>query len=342
MVNNLFKVMRVNSFILFLFFLLAVLFTGCMLRNIDEIREKARRGTTYTVTYNINEGTETTPSAQTVSASIEMVWIEAGRFTMGSPASEPGRLGDSENPRTANNGVVTLSGFWMGKYQVTQEQWIAVMGSNPSWYHGGSRREPATGEIPGRRPVEQVSWYDAIVFCNRLSVMEGLSPAYRINGNTDPAVWGTVPTISNTTWNTVQIVTGSDGYRLPTEAQWEYACRAGTRTRWNFGETESQLINYAWYGVNGNNMTHQVGIKQPNAWGLYDMHGNVWEWCWDWYTTSYNNAGGSDNPQGAVSGIYRVIRGGSWGNSAASVRSGSNDYSNPYGRYSFIGFRLLR
>jgi formylglycine-generating enzyme required for sulfatase activity len=257
-----------------------------------------------------------------------MVWISAGTFTMGSPTTEANRS-DNETQHS----VTLTQGFYMGKYQVTQAQYQAVMGSNPSGVKG--RVPPETNTA--NRPVEMVSWYDALVFCNKLSMQEGLSPAYRINGSTDPAAWGTVPTSSNSTWNAVTIVAGSDGYRLPTEAQWEYACRAGTATAYNTGETISD--NTGWYSSNSGSRTHTVGEKPANAWGLYDMHGNVYEWCWDWYGTYASGA--QTDPTGAVSGSYRVIRGGSWYYGGQYLRSAYRNYYYPDGRSGFIGFRLV-
>ena len=265
---------------------------------------------------------------------IEMVWIPAGTFTMGSLESEPSR----NSERETQHQVTLTNGFYMGKYQVTQEQYQTVMGTNPSYFHGGSGREPASGEVQGKRPVERVSWYDAIVFCNRLSIMEGLSPAYNMNSSTNPDSWGTVPTSSNSTWNAVTIVSGSNGYRLPTEAQWEYACRAGTTTAYNTGASISD--NTGWYSSNSNSMTHEVGKKPANTWGLYDMHGNVWEWCFDWYGTYASGA--QTDPTGASSGTYRVIRGGGWYNSAGPLRSANRSSYYPDFRGDYIGFRLVR
>ncbi|MCL2443532.1 MAG: formylglycine-generating enzyme family protein [Treponema sp.] len=278
-------------------------------------------------------------------STIEMVLIEGGNFQMGSPITELGRSSD-ETYRTTNSGFVTLNDFYLGKYQITQDQWRTVMGSNPSYFHGGSGRAPATREVQGSRPVESINWFDALVFCNRLSIKEGLEPAYSINNSTDPNTWGAVPTSMQgtyTTWSNVQIINGSNGYRLPTEAQWEYACRAGTQTRWYFGNNDNQLGNHAWLSANSNARTRQVGLKTPNNWGLYDMHGNVSEWCWDWYNLSYNFAGGNSNPMGSSFANYgRVIRGGSWSSAVLSSRSAYRSDHHSYSRSNTIGFRVVR
>ena len=226
-----------------------------------------------------------------------------------------------------------LTAFKIGKYQVTQAQYEAVMESNPSYFTTGAD----IGEEQEKRPVEQVSWYDAVEFCNALSVLEGLSPAYTIDKlNQDTNNNNAYDTIK---W-TVTLNSGSDGYRLPTEAQWEYACRAGTTGKWFHGSVESGLENYAWYVVNSNK-THEVGKKTANTFGLHDMHGNVWEWCWDW-NGSYPGGTPTD-PPGAVSGSIRVIRGGSWTNSSAGTASSNRDGNGlPYIRDYSLGFRLVR
>jgi formylglycine-generating enzyme required for sulfatase activity len=274
-----------------------------------------------------------------------MVWIPAGTFTMGSPASEPNRNSDE-----TQHSVTLTKGFYMGKYQVTQEQWQAVMGNNPSSFTSVG----SYGGVPGDLPVEQVNWYHAIAFCNKLSVMEGLTPAYAVSGISD---WGSlaysaIPTSNNATWNAAAIVSGSDGYRLPTEAQWEYACRAGTTTAFNWGTnqiTYDQANFYSNSSYNGSptqtyrGQTTVVGTFAPNAWGLYDMHGNVYEWCWDWYNASYysDSSAGTD-PLGAASGAHRVMRGGYWYSDGQNLRSAYRGSFNPgYGYYD-IGFRLVR
>ena len=265
-----------------------------------------------------------------IQISVETTSIPAGTFTMGSPGTETGRYGDETQWQ------VTLSSFRMEKYAVTQRQYEAVMGENPSYF----KTNADEGENQERRPVETVSWYDTLVFCNKLSMLEGLTPAYRIGGKTDPDEWGPIPTGMNAAWNSVEIVGGSSGYRLPTAAQWEYACRAGTTTPWHSGENGDDLGDYAWITNNSDRKTHEVGLKKPNAWGLYDMHGNVSEWCWDWYGPYPSEA--QTNPMGAPSGSGRVIRGGGWNGSAQIVRSAYRGHPSPYNRVNFLGFRLVR
>jgi len=226
----------------------------------------------------------------------DMVFIAPGTFRMGSPYNEVDRS-EREGPPTA----VTISrGYWMGKYEVTQREYLAVMGSNPSYYTGDTNR-----------PVEEVSWNDAVAYCAALTERE--RAAGRIGTNSV--------------------------YRLPTEAEWEYACRGWTSTRFSYGDDPgyTNLTSYAWYGDNGG--THRVGQKLPNPWGLYDMHGSVWEWCQDWYG---DYAGGiALDPQGPNTGSARVNRGGSWGSLAGLCRSAYRNDLIPDGRGSRIGFRVV-
>jgi formylglycine-generating enzyme required for sulfatase activity len=250
----------------------------------------------------------------------EMVWIPPGTFVMGSPASEAERYSD-ETQHT-----VTLSqGFYMGKYLVTQADYLAVVGNNPSYF---TTRDWNGNPIPVdlNRPVEQVSWYDATNYCGRLTQQE--QAAGRL-----PAGWV---------------------YRLPTEAEWEYACRAGTTTAFYCGSALlSGMANFDGqygydasvgdiYNANGIYLdrTAAVGSYQPNAWGLYDMAGNVWEWCMDWYGAYA--AGSVTDPTGPPSGSYRVGRGGSWYYYAGYCRSAFRDFDfNPPDGYDYLGFRVV-
>ena len=265
---------------------------------------------------------------------IEMILVQSGSFQMG-------QNGDGTSGNVTPVHTVTLTqNYYMGKYEVTQEQYMAVMRNNPSSYHGGTGREPAIGEIQGKRPVEMVSWYDAIVFCNRLSILEGLTPTYSISGSTDTEAWGDVPTGSNAAWNAVIIVAGSAGYRLPTEAQWEYAAKGGHLSQGYIYAGSNNAGEVGWYADNCGGKTHEVGFKKPNELGLYDMSGNVYEWCWDWYGAYTADA--KTDPTGAVTGTYRVLRGGSWMRSVTSVLSVSpkTDYPNTKDKYH--GFRVVR
>jgi len=246
---------------------------------------------------------------------------------MGSPANEPERGKDEVQHQ------VTVSSFYMGKYEVTQKEYKEMMGTNPSNFKGDNL------------PVEQVSWYDAIEYCNKRSQREGLTPAYTIKKNqSDPNNKSSLDEVKWTvTWNK-----NANGYRLPTEAEWEYACRAGTTTPFSTGNniTTSQA-NY-----DGNNpynknakgeyrqKTIAVGSFTPNAWGLYDMHGNVQEWCWDWYGNY--SSGSQTDPMGASSGSYRMLRGGGWNYYARSLRSTNRNYTIPDSGSHNYGFRLVR
>jgi formylglycine-generating enzyme required for sulfatase activity len=221
------------------------------------------------------------------SLGMEFTLIPAGSFTMGADKN----FEDADDDETPQHRVSISRPFYLGAYEVTQAQWTAVMGNNPSSFKGLSN------------PVEMVSWDDVQAFIQRLNAKEG-----------------------------------HNRYRLPTEAEWEYAARAGTTGAYSFGDDEDSLGRYAWYWDNSGEKTHLVGQKQPNAWGLYDMYGNVWEWVQDCYE-KYSSSSVTD-PKGPSSGSYRVRRGGSWGRFARDCRAAYRNRNWSIIRRNDIGFRL--
>ena len=227
---------------------------------------------------------------------------------MGSPAGEGL---DAEHPRHA---VRITRPFYLGIYEVTQGQYQAAMGRNPSSFHGSADL-----------PVVLVSWLDAVRFCNTLSERKGLKPFYETDGdNVRVPDWG------------------GSGYRLPTEAEWEYACRAGSTTVFGFGDDQARLGEFAWFLKNSGNRIHPVGERGSNPFGLYDMHGNVWEWCWDRLSGDYYKRSPEDDPPGDVGAPQRVHRGGSLGDQPRDVRSAARYGRSPAVRGFNIGFRLAR
>ncbi len=239
------------------------------------------------------------PKEITNSIGMKLVLIPKGTFMMGSPESEKGRDKDDETQHE-----VTISkDYYLGVIEVTQGQYEKVMGTNPSHFQKQFIRKSDSSMYP----VEQVSWEDAVEFCKKLSELPEEKKAGRV-------------------------------YRLPTEAEWEYACRAGSKAAYSFGANSKTLGDYAWFGENSVRQTHPVGEKKANAWGLYDMHGNVWEWCSDWYG-KYPKGSVSD-PSGPSDGSARVIRGGSWDSEAAYCRSADRIRGDPSNRYDSLGFRV--
>jgi formylglycine-generating enzyme required for sulfatase activity len=214
----------------------------------------------------------------------------------------------------------------MGATEVTQAQYKAVVGNNPAWFSAaGGGRETVAGQASDSYPVENVSWLDATQYCDRLSKKDGLAPYYDVSGQRD----------------VVRGARGS-GYRLPTEAEWEFACRAGTSTKYSFESDPSKLGEYAWYSHNSSDKTHNVGEKLPNAFGLHDMHGNVWEWCWDSHDDGYYRYSPPADPRGPPRASDRVARGGGWANGPSYCRSAARVRLSPaYGDYS-LGLRLAR
>jgi formylglycine-generating enzyme required for sulfatase activity len=252
--------------------------------------------------------------AADAAAAEDFVLVKGGTFIMGSPADEPERGQDETQHR------VTVNDFYLARSEVTQREYAALMGNNPSESKGENL------------PVENVTWFDAARYCNARSEREGLNYAYTIDGET-------------VTWNR-----DAGGYRLPTEAEWEYACRAGTATPFNVGHTitDEQANFYNHYGYNNNSSgnviggyrgsTSPVNSFKPNPWGLFDTHGNVGEWCWDWY--GEYGAGNQTSPAGPATGTYRITRGGGWNDFPKHVRSAYRSAMPPGNGVFNIGFRL--
>jgi formylglycine-generating enzyme len=274
------------------------------------------------------EGAETAKQLNiNISPPPGMVFVQGGTFTMGDHFSEG-------EPNELPVHSVTLSNYCMGAAEVTQSEWAQYMPAE-NWSSFG------TGDT---YPVYNVSWYSIIKYCNLRSIAEGLTPCYTISSSTDPSVWGTVPTSSNSTWDAAICNWSANGYRLPTEAEWEYASRGGINNadnlRFSGCHEETDLTNYAWYGGNYTGTSHPVGTKLPNQLGVYDMSGNLWELCWDWYGsyTSYSVT----NPYGPTTGSYRVLRGGYWLLNAIECRLAYRNNYDPHEGYYNIGFRLSR
>ena len=223
-------------------------------------------------------------------------------------------MGDQKEVDATPHGVV-VSSFYIDKHLVTQAEYQRVLGKNPSRWKAGEN------------PVEQVRWSDAVRYCNARSRLEGLEACY------DLQRW--------------ECDFDANGYRLPTEAEWEYACRAGTKTAYYFGNSPSKLKDHAWFKDNSGSKPRPVGQKKPNPWGLYDMHGNVWEWCNDFYNVDYYQESPEENPKGPKTGETKVVRGGAWKFSADSCRSGYRYNEDPgyvdacFG-YDIYGFRCVR
>ena len=234
---------------------------------------------------------------------------------------------------------ISLSAYFIGETEVTQELWQAVMGNNPSWFKGSSN-PPESGEEQGKRPVENIEWYHAIAFCNKLSIACGLELCYTVSGvNFATLHFNNIPKWDDGTWNNAVCDLNKNGFRLPTEAEWEWAAMGGTEHKWAGTDSESELGNYAWYYANSNDKTHQVKMKSPNGYGLYDMTGNVHEWCWDWYGSLSDVL--PPDYTGAASGNMRVVRGGNYHASAQYALRAYRASVKPHENYDAGGLRVV-
>jgi formylglycine-generating enzyme required for sulfatase activity len=276
-----------------------------------------------------------------------MVGIPGGTFDMGFTEEEYNATGLNDNWDAWSNRVSTLhehsvnvSSFSIGETEVTQELWQEVMGNNPSYY-----------KATNQHPVEHVTWYDVLVFCNQLSMSEsGKTPVYSINGSTDPGTWGPTPSNANADWDKVEIVNnGKGGYRLPTEAEWEYAARGGENYLYS---GSNNICEVAWYlGNNDTNTdcgtasnilgTKEVKHKARNAYGLFDMSGNVMEWCFDGYNNYQTGGRVSNLIQEVCLYGYRMLRGGNWGNAVGRSAVSHRGYAPPYDHAAGYGFRVV-
>lgn len=278
----------------------------------------------------INTGTVSQPSWSGLSVTQplapSLTTLPGGTFDMGCTTGDLNCQSD-ESPQHS----VALSRFQISDGEVTQAQWQSLMGSNPSSF---------VSPVCPQCPVEQVSWYDALVYCNRLSEAQGLSPCYFSDASYTQVYGKSGGTWSLPSSGTVYWNPSAKGYRLPTEAEWEYAARGGSAT--NLYSGSSTIDQVAWYATNSGSRTKSVKGLFPNGLGLYDMSGNVWDWCWDWYSGTYYSSSPSSDPRGPGTGSSRVVRGGSWGSVPSDCRVANRVADTPDGRYSYLGFRLAR
>jgi len=257
----------------------------------------------------------------------QMIHVPGGTFTMG-------RTTGSGNSDELPTHSVTLNSFYIGKYEVTQAEYSQYMQPGSSW--------TSNFGLGDNYPAYYVSWYAILKYCNLRSMAEGLTPVYSISGSTNPANWGAVPTSSNATWNAAICNWNANGYRLPTEAEWEYAARGATNNPDYLYSGSDDINAVAWYYNNSGSTIHPVGTNAPNELGTYDMSGNVWEWCWDWYSSSYYSSSPQNNPTGPASGSYSLLRGGFWNYGAAYCRVSYRGDGVPYDSNVVSGFRLCR
>ena len=264
-----------------------------------------------------------------------LVWVPTGSFIMGDDkvsGARPARR-------------VRVSGFYMDRFEISQARYLEVLSATGTTNTpGGTLANPSNSLGDITRPIERVSWFDAVYFCNLLSELEGLEPAYEITDIVRTPISGTgTPGILSITSATVTINWNASGFRLPTEAEWEFAARGGNGSPGNFIYAGSNNPDdVAWYNQTANGVTHTVGTKAPNGLGLFDMSGNVSEWCCDWFDADYYSVGPQDNPRGPDFGTERVRRGGAWSNAYSNVRSVVRNSFAPSNNTWVMGFRVVR
>jgi formylglycine-generating enzyme required for sulfatase activity len=255
-----------------------------------------------------------TTTAQTV-VPANMVRVEGGTFQMGNPS------GGENYERPVH--TVNIKSFYMGKYEVTQKEWREIMGTTVRQQRDMMDRSWFLPGEGNNYPIYYVNWYEAVEYCNKLSIKEGLTPVYSGSGGSITCDWN------------------ANGYRLPTEAEWEFAAKGGIKdSSSNKYSGGNNAVTVAWYDGNSRDSTHLVGTKVANSLGIYDMSGNVFEWCWDWYGDY--SSGSQTDPRGSSSGTYRVLRGGGWYSSNSYVRSAYRGVGSPSDRYMDVGFRVVR